>query len=46
MKEDIHIRLDASLAEAVRTYAHGRGISLAAAVSVLLAKALKGGSND
>jgi hypothetical protein len=43
MKEDIHIRVSADLMRQVRSYAKQRGISLAAAVSVLLQYALDEG---
>jgi plasmid stability protein len=42
VKEDIHIRVDEDVMGAVRAYAASHGISLAAAVSVLLRRALKG----
>jgi hypothetical protein len=41
MKEDVHIRVDEVLMRGVRAYAQQRGISLAAAVSVLLRRGLK-----
>jgi plasmid stability protein len=41
MKEDIHIRVDEDLMNEVRAYAASHGVSLAAAVSVLLRQALK-----
>lgn len=41
MKEDIHIRIEAGVMRQVRAYAEQQGISLAAAVSVLLSAALK-----
>jgi len=40
MKEDIHIRIDEDVMSAVRAYAARHGVSLAAAVSVLLSRAL------
>jgi plasmid stability protein len=42
VKEDIHIRIDEDVMRAVRAYAGTHGVSLAAAVSVLLRQALKG----
>ena len=42
MKEDIHIRIDEDVMRGVRSYATSNGVSLAAAVSVLLRQALKG----
>jgi predicted DNA binding CopG/RHH family protein len=45
MKEDIHVRLSEDLMRSVRAYATSRGISLAAAVSVLLRRALEGESS-
>ena len=41
MKEDLHIRVSEDIAQRVRAYAEQRGISLAAAVSVLLQRALE-----
>lgn len=41
MKEDIHIRIEEDVMSAVRAYAASHGISLAAAVSVLLSQELK-----
>lgn len=41
MKEDIHIRVDEDVMRGVRAYADSHGVSLAAAASILLAKALK-----
>jgi hypothetical protein len=41
MKEDIHIRIDEDVMSAVRAYAASHGVSLAAAVSVLLRQALR-----
>jgi plasmid stability protein len=43
MKEDIHIRVDEDVMRGVRAYAASHGISLAAAVSVLLRHALEDG---
>lgn len=40
MKEDVHVRVSTDVMRRVRAYADGRGISLAAAVSVLLQQAL------
>ena len=40
MKESLHIRLDTELTARVRAYATKRGISLAAAIAVLLTDAL------
>jgi len=42
MKEDVHIRVDEDVMREVRAYAGNHGVSLAAAVSVLLRQALKG----
>ena len=36
MKEDVHVRVSEEVMRQVRAYAEARGISLAAAVSVLL----------
>jgi hypothetical protein len=36
MKEDVHVRISEEVMRGVRTYAETRGISLAAAISVLL----------
>ena len=44
MKEDIHVKVDTDVMRDVRAYAASHGISLAAAVSVLLRQALKGQS--
>jgi len=44
VKEDIHVRIDQDITDAVRAYASSHGISLAAAVSILLRRALKGES--
>lgn len=41
MKEDVHVRIDADLMQRVRDYATANGVSLAAAVSILLTRALK-----
>jgi predicted HicB family RNase H-like nuclease len=41
MKEDVHVRVSEELMRQVRAYAARRGISLAAAVSVLLRLALE-----
>jgi hypothetical protein len=41
MKEDIHIKVDAEIMQPVRQYAAANGISLAAAVSVLLKRGLE-----
>jgi hypothetical protein len=43
MKEDVHIRISSDVMFRVRAYAERHGISLAAAVSVLLSQALEGG---
>jgi plasmid stability protein len=40
MKEDVHVRISKDLMNEVRAYAASHGISLAAAVSVLLRRAL------
>ena len=40
MKEDVHVRIDEDVMRAVRAYADARGISLAAAVSILLRESL------
>jgi hypothetical protein len=40
MKEDVHVRIDEDVMKAVRAYAEWRGISLAAAMSVLLRESL------
>jgi hypothetical protein len=40
MKEDIHVRIETDIADDVRAYAATHGISLAAAVSLLLRRAL------
>jgi hypothetical protein len=39
-KEDIHVRVETGIAQDVRDYAATNGISLAAAVSILLRQAL------
>jgi antitoxin component of RelBE/YafQ-DinJ toxin-antitoxin module len=44
MKEDVHVRIDEDVMRQVRAYADSCGISVAAAVSVLLRQALKGDS--
>lgn len=41
MKEDVHIRVSADVMRQVRDYATQRGLTLAAAVTVLLDRALK-----
>jgi hypothetical protein len=41
MKEDIHVKVEADIMSGVRAYAASHGISLAAAVSVLLSRALE-----
>jgi hypothetical protein len=41
MKEDVHVRISEELMRQVRAYADRRGLSLAAAVSVLLDIALE-----
>jgi predicted HicB family RNase H-like nuclease len=41
MKEDVHVRIDKDVMRGVRAYADSSGISLAAAVSVLLRQALE-----
>jgi len=41
MKEDIHVKVEKDIMSAVRAYAASHGISLAAAVSVLLSRALE-----
>jgi hypothetical protein len=41
MKEDIHVRIETDIADDVRAYAADHGISLAAAVSLLLRRALR-----
>lgn len=40
MKEDIHIRVEGEVMRGVRAYADSHGVSLAAAVSILLRRAL------
>lgn len=45
VKEDIHIRVSEDLMRDVRAYAASHGISLAAAISVLLTRALQGESS-
>jgi len=42
VKKDIHVRIDEEITDAVRAYAGSHGISLAAAVSLLLRRALRG----
>ena len=42
MKDNIHIRIDKDIADAARIYAARNGISLAAAISVLIRRALEG----
>jgi hypothetical protein len=42
MKEDIHVRIEEDIAATVRAYAARNGISLAAAISLLLRRALEG----
>jgi hypothetical protein len=41
MKEDIHVRIEKDIADDVRAYAAAHGVSLAAAVSLLLRRALR-----
>jgi hypothetical protein len=41
MKEDIHVRIEKDITDNVRAYADRNGISLAAAVSLLLRRALE-----
>jgi len=41
MKEDIHAKIEKDITDDVRAYAARNGISLAAAVSILLRRALK-----
>ena len=40
-KRDVHVKLDADLAEAVRRYAAGHGITFTAALSLLAARGLR-----
>lgn len=40
MKENLHLRVDTEIAQAVRAYAKTNGIALAAAVSILLKRGL------
>lgn len=40
MKEDIHVRISEEIMRGVRAYADMRGVSLAAAISILLRRAL------
>jgi len=40
MKEDVHVRIDEDVMQGVRAYAKARGISVAAAMSVLLRESL------
>lgn len=40
MKDDIHVRVDSDITAGVREFASRHGISLAAAVSLLLRRAL------
>jgi antitoxin component of RelBE/YafQ-DinJ toxin-antitoxin module len=42
MKEDIHVRVDEKVTARVRAWAGRRGLTLAAAITVLLDKALEG----
>jgi len=42
MKDDIHVRIEQDITDSVRAYAARNGISLAAAVSLLLRHALEG----
>jgi hypothetical protein len=42
MKEDIHIRVSAEVMSRVRAYAGRRGISLAAAATILMLRGLDG----
>jgi hypothetical protein len=41
MKEDIHARIEKDIADDVRVYAATHGISLAAAINLLLRRALR-----
>jgi hypothetical protein len=41
MKENLHLRVDTEIAQAVRAYAKANGIALAAAVSILLKRGLE-----
>jgi plasmid stability protein len=41
MKEDIHARIEEDIMDGVRVYAATHGISVAAAISVLLRRALR-----
>jgi predicted HicB family RNase H-like nuclease len=45
MKEDLHVRISEDVMRDVRAYASTAGISLAAAVSVLLRRALEEGKS-
>ncbi len=40
-KRDVHVKLDADLAEAIQRYASGHGITFTAAISVLAARGLR-----
>lgn len=40
-KRDVHVKLDADLAEAVRRYAANHGITFTAALSLLAARGLR-----
>lgn len=40
-KEDLHLRIDTEIVQPVREYAEANGISLAAAVSILLRRGLE-----
>ncbi len=42
MKADIHVRIEKDITDDVRAYAARNGVSLAAAISLLLRRALKG----
>lgn len=42
MKVDIHARIEEDITDEVRAYADRNGISLAAAISLLLRRALEG----
>jgi len=45
MKEDVHVRIDKDVMTAVRVYAATQRVTLAAAVEMLLHKALNGGQS-
>jgi predicted HicB family RNase H-like nuclease len=44
VKEDLHLRIEEEVMRPVREYATANGISLAAAVSILLTRALQEGN--